>query len=412
MRTRASTLLVGSLILVAAGLFGLESFLALLPHAAPVPQALTIDAGVFFLSVVILAFVVVGAILAWRRPRNPVGWILLAEGLLWQVPLVASGYVGRALFAEPGSLPAGRLVAWVLNWVWVLPLALLPFFFLLFPSGRLRSPRWRVVAWLAPLSTLTVVARDALAPGPLKAVPSITNPLGMPVSAPLLSTIGTVSERAIGIVVLLASVVSFVLRFRAARGLERQQFKWLVYATAVLVASLTLGEVLSALGVPDGITSKFNIIPLIGLPVGVGFAVLAHGLYDIDRIINRTLVYGVLTALLGAVYAVGVVLVPQLFGRTSPLLVAGSTLVAAALFQPLHRPVQDVVDRRFNRRRYDAAKTIDAFSARLRQNIDLDTLTAELCAVVRQTMEPTHVSVWLRSPPQVAERDTAAQPSD
>jgi hypothetical protein len=409
MRTRASTILVGSLIVVAAGLLGLETFLAVLPQRAPVPESLAVDASAIGFSLVILAFVAVGAVVASRRPRNAVGWILLAEGLLWLVPLVAAAYVGRALFAEPGSLPAGRFVAWVLNWVWILPLAVLPYFFLLFPSGRLRSPRWRVVAWLAPVSALAVVARDAFTRGPLAAVPSVVNPLGVPGPERLLPTIGTVGERAIGTVVLLASVASFVLCFREARGLERQQFKWLVYATAVLVASLTVGQVLSALAVPDSITSKFNIVPLIGLPVGVGFAILQHRLYDIDRIINRTLVYGLLTALLGAVYAIGVVLLPQLLGRTSPLLVAGSTLVAAALFQPLHRPVQDLVDRRFNRRRYDAAKTIDAFSARLRQHTDLDTLTSELCAVVRQTMEPTHVSVWLRPP---AERDAAAQPSD
>jgi hypothetical protein len=159
-------------------------------------------------------------------------------------------------------------------------------------------------------------------------------------------------------------------------------------------------QVLTALGVSDEVTSNFNVLPLLGLPVAVGFAVLNNRLYDIDRIINRTLVYGLLTVLLAAVYAGGVVLLPQLIGSDSPLFTAGSTLLAAALFQPLRRLVQDAVDRRFNRRRYDAAKAIDGFSARLRHHVELDILTTELLAVVDQTMEPTHASLWLRSAQQ------------
>jgi hypothetical protein len=236
----------------------------------------------------------------------------------------------------------------------------------------------------------------------------VPNPLGIP-GAEWLSTVAFVGESVLGALALLAAFASFLIRFRASRGLERQQFKWLAYATALLAASLMAGQVLTALGVSDEVTSNFNVLPLLGLPVAVGFAVLNNRLYDIDRIINRTLVYGVLTVLLAAVYAGGVVLLPQLIGSHSPLFTAGSTLLAAALFQPLRRLVQDAVDRRFNRRRYDAAKAIDGFSARLRHHVELDVLTTELLAVVDQTMEPTHASLWLR--PAQTPDGQSAQPA-
>jgi hypothetical protein len=400
MRARIPTLLVWSLTLIAAGLLGLVLLFAALTRAAAVPENLAVHATDIPDLFGFLAFVVIGAVVASRRPRNAVGWILLAEGLLWLLISAAAGYTGYALFAKPGRLPAGRVAAWLLNWGWVLPLGLLPFFFLLFPDGRLRSSRWRPVAWLAALAPVPIMLRDALAPGPLQAVPSATNPLGLPETERLLSAVGGVGETLLAPLVL-ASMVCLVLRFRAARGVERQQFKWLAYATAVLVASVSAGSALSALGVPDKITSYFNVVPLIGLPIAVGMAILRYRLYDIDRLINRTLVYGLLTTVLGLGYVTGSLVFVVLFGigATPPSwLVAGSTLALAAVFRPARRRIQAAVDRRFNRRRYDAAKTIEAFSARLRDEIDLDTLTVELLAVVHQTMEPTTVSLWLRPP--------------
>jgi len=399
--------------LVSAGLLALVLLFAALTSAAAVPENLAVHRTDIPYLLEFLAFVVIGAVVASRRPRNAVGWILLADGLLWQLVSAVAGYTGYALFARPGGLPAGRVTAWLLNWGWVLPLVLLPFFFLLFPDGRLRSSRWRPVAWLAALAPVPIMLRDALAPGPLEAVPSVTNPLGLPGAERLLSTVGAAAEALLAPLVL-ASVACFVLRFRAARGVERQQFKWLAYATALLVASLSAGSVLSALGVPDGVTSYFNVVPLFGLPVAVGIAILRYRLYDIDRLINRTLVYGLLTTVLGLGYVTSSLVFVLLLGNgtTTPpsWVVAGSTLALAAVFRPARRRVQAAVDRRFNRRRYDAAKTIEAFSARLRDHIDLDTLTADLLAVVHQTMEPTTVSLWLRPAARASQGD-AVEPS-
>lgn len=395
MRTRAGTLAVSSLLVASVGLLGLQLVFAFAVRGSAVPENLATEADTIEFSLAVVAFVIVGALVASRRPRNPIGWILIAEGLLWQAMPVLAGYTGYALFVQPDRLPAGRVAAWLLEWAWILPIGLVPFFFLLFPDGRLGGRRWRPVAWLAVCVPVLVIAGDAFAPGPLQAVPSVTNPVGI-AGAQALAAVAVFAEGVLLAVVFVASIVRFGLRFRASRGVERQQFKWLAYATVVLAASLLAAEILSALGVPDDVTSNFNVLPLLGLPVAVGVAILSYQLYDIDRIINRTLVYGVLTALLSAIYATGVLLLPQLIGSTSPLFAAGSTLVAAALFQPLRRPLQNAVDRRFNRRRYDAAKTIEVFSARLRHHIDLEALTAEMLATVEQTVEPTHVSLWLR----------------
>jgi hypothetical protein len=394
-RTRASAVTVIALLAASAGLLGLQLLFALLTRGSAVPENLAIEADAIEFSFAVGAFVVVGGLVAWRRPRNPIGWILLAEGLCWQAIFAAAGYAAYALFAAPGRLPGGAVAAWLLDWTWVLPIGLLPFFFLLFPDGRLRDRRWRPAAWLAVLTPLLVVLGDGFAPGPLDTVPSLRNPVGIR-GADWLPAVSAVAESLLLAFALMLAVASFLLRFRAARGRERQQFKWLAYASALIVASLATADVLGALGVPDEVTSNFNILPLLALPVAVGIAILSHQLYDIDRIINRTIVYGALTVLLSAVYATGVVLLPQLLGSEGPLFAAGSTLAAAALFQPLRRPVQHAVDRRFNRRRYDAARTIDAFSARLRHHTDLDTLSGELLSVVDRTMEPTHLSLWLR----------------
>jgi hypothetical protein len=207
-------------------------------------------------------------------------------------------------------------------------------------------------------------------------------------------------------------VASLVLRFRTARGVERQQLKWLAYAAVLVLAGFVAADLARMLGASSYVVSFLQVIPLVAIPVAIAVAMLRYRLYDIDRIINRTLVYGLLTATLGLAYAGGVLVLGQLFGgiRQHPpsWAVAGATLAVAALFQPARRRIQAVVDRRFNRRRYDAAKTIQAFSARLRQQIDLDTLTAELLAVVDQTMQPTRVSLWLR-PSAQSRKGEAAQ---
>jgi hypothetical protein len=275
----------------------------------------------------------------------------------------------------------------------------------LFPTGRPPSPRWRWVSWLAGIGNLLFIV-SYLSVWPRRGVallgirsPEPTGGLMVPY------TVGT----AAAMVAVLAGAVSLVVRFRRARGVERQQLKWLAYAGALAVLGFPL--LVAAEGVirpPELVADVAAAVLILPIPVAVSVAVLRYRLYDIDRLINRTLIYGLLTALLGAVYAGLVLVLGQLFGGigTEPpsWAVAGATLAVAALFQPARRRIQAIVDRRFNRRKYDAARTIEAFSARLRDKVDLDALAAELLTVANQTMQPTTVSLWLRpasqAPPQ------------
>jgi hypothetical protein len=296
------------------------------------------------------------------------------------------------------SLPGAALAAWF-SWWW-LPILGLIFVFtpLLFPTGRLPSPHWRPVAVTGALAITAVAVLGAVQPT-LKLQNEevyLPNPVGL-AGAP------DPEDGALGAVLLgvlaacmVASVVSVVLRFRRSSGVERQQLKWFTYAAALMLVA----NVVTFTLLPEGVASDVLFgLSIAFVPIAAGVAILRHRLYDIDRLINRTLVYATLTAVLGTVYA-GAVLVLGLFGGVGGDLpswaVAGATLAVAALFQPARRRIQAVVDRRFNRRRYDAARTVEAFSARLRDQIELDTLSAELLAGVEQTLEPTTVSLWLR----------------
>jgi hypothetical protein len=275
-----------------------------------------------------------------------------------------------------------------------------------YPTGRLPSPRWRPVAWLGALALLLSTIFDAFLLGQVKAsgVPVGENPLGIAAAEGVLSLlVGAMFFLFIPLA--LAAQASLVVRFRRARGDERQQLKWLAYAILSFLAYLLLLPAFSLLvfghGPSELVVDLLESVALLAVPVALGVAVLRYRLYDIDRLINRTLVYGALTAVLGAVYAGVVLVLGQLFGGVGGELpswsVAGATLAAAALFQPARRRIQAAVDRRFNRRKYHAAKTIEVFSTRLRDQVDLDTLSTELLAVVDQTMEPTRASLWLRS---------------
>jgi hypothetical protein len=344
------------------------------------------------------AFMVVGALIVAHRPGNAIGWIFSAIALLAFTGQLAGQYAIYAYVTRPGSLPGAILAAWYGNWPWFLVLALTFVFTpLLFPTGRLLSPRWRAIAWLAGAVTAIWMALTSLRPElSLGTVPDkmIANPIGVaavgnPEESPVVPVL-------LGLMVVLAAAAfgSLVLRFRRSRGEERQQLKWFTYASALL----PLAVVSDSLPAPVG--DLVTAISIVFLPVATGIAILRHRLYDIDRLINRTLVYGLLTALLAGVYAGTVLVLEQLFGgvgRDPPSwAVAATTLVVAALFQPARRRIQQVVDRRFNRRKYNAAQTIQAFSIRLRDQVDLDTLSSELLAVADQTMEPTRVSLWLR----------------
>jgi hypothetical protein len=348
-----------------------------------------------------IAFAGVGALIVTRRPGNRMGWLFCAGVVFALVPAL-DAYALYALAANPSAgLPAATAVAWVVSWIWLVDFLLVMLVPLLYPTGRLLSPRWRLVLWLTVLLTLVGMVANAVRPGLLKAseVPVAPNPVGIPSAAGPVAAIEAIAEVVV-VLLFLAAVASVLLRFRRARGVERQQLKWFAYASLGMVLSFVLSGVLSSLLTTSGelLVDLISGIPMLGWPVALGIAILRYRLYDIDRLINRTLVYGLLTVLLGLGYAASVVVLGQLFGQDrSNLIVAGATLAAAAVFQPLRRRVQAGVDRRFNRRRYDAARTVEAFSTRLRDQVDLDTLTGELLTVVDRTVAPTKVSLWLRS---------------
>jgi hypothetical protein len=338
----------------------------------------------------------VGLVLAIRRPRHPVGWLLLALGTSIGASALATSYARYGLLARPGAVPgAGYAAVWfeVGVFVWA---AWLGFILLLTPTGSLPSPRWRWWARAVVAAAVLGVASSALLPlGP--PFQAAANPLAVPALAGPLQAVNGLTTLVTGLSILVAAG-SLVVRFRRARGVERQQLRWLALAAA-LTAMVVL--VLVAL-IPTGnevLLGWLSAACIALLPLATGAAILRYRLYDLDRIISRTLAYGLLTVLLGLGY-VGVVLaLGQLFGQDSSLAVAGATLAVAVAFQPARRRVQQGVDRRFDRRRYDAAQTIQAFSARLRDEVDLDTLSAELVAVVEQTMQPAQVWLWLRPQP-------------
>ena len=360
-----------------------------------------------------LAFATVGATIVWHRRRQVVGWLFCLVGVALAVQAFAAFYATHALVASPGSLRGGQVLGWVGSWVSAPALLLVPLFcFLLFPDGRLPAPRWRLVAWLDGLILAMATVGPALRPGPLVVLPSVANPLGASGMAAHLAG-GLLAAAALLLpLAVAASVGSLIVRLRRARGAQRQQLKWFASAAA-LVAVIAI-PVLPAQAVAPTRWADAGLVVLIiaiaCLPVSAGIAILRYRLFDIDVLLNRALVYSTVTSMLGAGYAgmvlgVGPVLGGagvggarggQGGGSVSSFAVALATLAVAAMFQPARRWVQDVVDRRFNRRRYNAQRTVEAFAAQLRQQTDLDALVSELIAVVDRTVEPTQVSLWLR----------------
>jgi hypothetical protein len=356
----------------------------------------------------------VGVIIASRRPHHPIGWLFCAVGLLAGVNHLCGEYAIYALLTQPDSLPGGRAASWVASWPWMPANALLVFVGLLFPDGRLPSRRWLPFAWLNVVVAVVGTVAVAFLAGPIPALDPIENPLGLEGARTLLGPVATISgalERGIlGII----AVGSLFLRLRRARGEERQQIKWFAYAASVVV----IGAILTYV-VPEATDARWVgqvglallAVGFVGIPIAIGIAILRYRLYDIDLIINRTLVYGPLTATLVALYFGVVVLLQRLFvaltDEESTLAVVASTLVIAALFTPLRRRIQGFIDRRFYRSKYDAARTLEAFSAKLRDETDLNALRDDLVGVVRETMQPSHVTLWLRSdrPPRVEQAD-------
>jgi hypothetical protein len=358
-----------------------------------VPADLEAGAGDFIWPLVILGFAFVGALVASRRPENPIGWIFCGGAVAFSLSGLGEAYGIYTLFAEPGALlGGGETAAWFSVWVWVLggvPLIIL--FPLLFPNGELLTPRWRIVAVAAFAAIAFLVVGSMFAPGPMEDLPEVENPYGIGgVAGDVFDAFGAVGWLLI-VLSLIAAVTSLVLRFRRSRGIERQQLKWVAAAGVVLVVSFLSWEVWEGMA-PLGI---FTMV------VAAGIAILRYRLYDIDVVINRTLVYGALTATLALAYLGGVLLL-QLALRplteSSNLAIAGSTLAVAALFRPARARIQALVDRRFYRRKYDAARTLARFGSQLRDEVDLDALGGALRRVVTETMQPAHMSLWLRAP--------------
>jgi hypothetical protein len=349
-----------------------------------------------------LAFPIVGAVLASRRAGGPIGWICLAVGLALGAGAVTDRYSAYALETNPGTVPGGAYAAWFTSSSWVLFIGLIGVFLVLFfPDGKLPSGRWRPLAWIGGAAMATAWLGVAFTPGRIDDVAgeALENPLGIEAAEPILGVVGMA-----GVFVLLAciagTVVSVVVRYRRSLGVERQQLKWFVGAVVLTATIFFIAWPAGLLA--DSLEAVLNSLAFLAwalLPVAVGVAVLRHRLYDVDVVINRTLVYGLLTALLAGIY-VGCVLLFQLVLRPltegSGLAVALSTLAVAGLFRPARTRIQALVDRRFYRRKYDAERTLRVFAARLRDEVDLDALRIELTSVIAQTMQPAHVSIWLR----------------
>jgi hypothetical protein len=344
-----------------------------------------------------LGFATVGLVLTLRRPANPIGWLYAAAGLAGSLTTPLSPWVDQ-LVAEHRPLPlAAQLNAVVGDLNWVTPIALgvtLPA--LLLPDGHLRSSRWRLVVAASVTGILLILVGGSVAPGPLQDLP-IDNPFGLAGVAGAVAWTVTDIGAALHWSSLVAALVCVVLRFRASRGTERQQMRWVGAGAAGGVIGLLLA-VPGALGWLPGPTSYILFAGLLCPPVGVAVAVLRYRLWDLDRLVSRTVTYALITVLLVVPYLLIVPAAGRLVTGSGSLAVAGATLAAAAAFQPLRRRVQAVVDRRFNRRRYDAARTVERFSGRLRDQVDLDGLHGELLAVIDQTMQPTQAWLWLRPP--------------
>jgi hypothetical protein len=373
-------------------------------YAAPATQPSSTGGtlGDLLLWLPFLAFPIVGALIASKRPTNAIGWICLVAGLFWMLIFLWG--------SVPSSVSAPVMIDALTEWLWVPPVGLLGIYLiLLFPDGKLPSRKWRPLAWFSGAVMVLASVALTLSPGPLPDHPGVRNPFGLE-GYPMLAQVlpGVIALLPICI---LASAVSLIWRYRHSGGEVRQQIKWVVFA-ASFVGVMYLSAVVIGFFTPDASLGSGDVsllgdilldavlLSYAGVPIAVGFAVLKYRLYDIDVVINRTLVYGSLTATLVALYFGGIVVLQRVFvtltGQQSTLAVVASTLFIAALFNPLRRRIQSFIDRRFYRKKYDAARTLEAFSVKLREETDLEALNDDLVGVVRETMQPAHVSLWLR----------------
>ena len=338
-------------------------------------------------------FATVGAIILSRRPGQPIGLLFSAVAVLGAVQFLSGEYAMVSLFAKGEPLPAGNIAAWLSDLAQMSVVLTLLFIVLLFPTGTLISDRWKPAVWTACTTAIGVLLGVAFNPGPLPNWPTVANPFG--VETPVLEVVSWVGGP-LGLVSFAVAIASLVLRFRRSRGEERLQIKWVAWAAALGFA-LILGSVLGSEDFNDRYGSVVWILGVLALPVSCGIAVLKYRLYDIDRIISRTLTYGALTAALSGGFLLAVLALQSLLPvpDDSPLIVAASTLGVIAAFGPLRGEFQSIVDHHFNRSRYDAARAIETFGARLRDEVDIETVESDLVTTVRITMHPAHVSLWL-----------------
>jgi hypothetical protein len=405
MGTRASVWLAWALAGLCVAMFLISVLLHVLVRSSQEGPSNSGALGELLIFISFLTFPVVGALIANKHPKNPVGWICLAVGLFWILI-----FTGDSI---PGSGPYPVTSDALTQAAWIPPVGLLGvYLILLFPDGKLPSRRWRPLAWLSGTVMVLASLGITFSPGPLEGHPGVRNPIGLE------GIPSWVFSAGIGVLLLLplcmlASASSLVMRYRRSGGEQREQIKWIAFSASVvgllylitMVSSLTYSGVWGAAGTPLwlGLLQQAALVSFTAVPIAVGFAVLKYRLYDIDLLINRALVYGSLTATLVVLYFGGIVVLQRFFvlltGEQSTLAVVASTLAIAALFVPLRRRVQGFVDRRFYRRKYDARKTLEVFSAKLRDETDLKALNNQLVGVVRETMQPAHVSLWLRPDP-------------
>ncbi len=360
--------------------------------------------GAFLLAVLSqLVYVGVGLLLTLRLPRHPVGWLLLWAGALFQLTFACGAYAWAAFIRWPGTLPPGEVALVLIGYAWIPALGCLFLAIMLFPTGRPPSPRWRVPVAVvvlknalelvaAPLTTREFQVSQSVIPAQGALPLTVANPLA--IDGPLETLLGYLyGASSFAYVVYLIPVAAVLVRFRTAAGTERQQLKWFAYASSIVVLFLASAFVVPVFSYLGGLL-PFVVLDLV--PISIAIAILRYRLYDIDLLINRTVVYGVTSAAIAVTFFLGLVALQAALRPGSELAVAASTLVSFALFQPIRRRVQGAVDRRFDRRRYDAERTLDAFAARLRDQVDLGALEGELLEAVRETVQPAHASVWLR----------------
>lgn len=365
------------------------------------------------LYVLLLTFTVPGIFLAIRMPMNPIGWLMACFALCWIWPAAAAPYGFVGLFSDAAPYPLADWALWSATWTWMPGYLTIGLVLFLYPTGRVPSPVWRPLPWIAIIATAAGVLSAMFHPRPLDPELGGENPLAIPAAESLLSiveAVGTSTLMAAG----LAAVGSLVFRFRRSSGTERQQLRWLVYAVAVAIsvgALTTLRDVIGSTPA-DPIIDALGLVALltVGLiPATMAIAILRYGLYDLGRVVNLTVVYVVLVVLLVTLYAVSVFSLREILPLgQNDLAVAASTLAVAALFNPIRGRVQRFVDRRFHRSRYDSQNIVEEFAAGLRDEVVVESLTKRLIGVVHQTVQPSSVTVWVR-PPTVDDGDSSGR---